>query len=111
MRIGGRVTVRVTDGPYRGAWVRVDRLTSDVVLSLVRSRFDAFDGAGDAAVVPLLALYRTFVEEARPQWVLEDPRGPLAVEPEAMLRLPMKLGLRLVELWIATFPEETPDGG
>jgi len=102
---GGRVPLAFEDGQYVGLQVEVEPLTAWAVyryaVGLVAAFFAADEPAAEFAA--LRAVYEQFVTEGQPTWDIVDHRGPVPATAAGMLRLPLPLGLRIVELWSETF--------
>lgn len=105
-----RVELPIPDGPMIevtkiGAWPIYRH-----ALALVAAFLDA-KGPGDE-LTTLQAAYAFFVREGQPTWAILDHRGPVPPTADAMLRLPVPLGLAMLEDWAATFiPKPTAVDG
>ena len=97
---GERVSVTLPDGPVIAFWPLLAWPIAFNASMLVAAYNDADSGA--AEVVALRNLYRTFVEEALPEWDIADHRGPILPTPEGMWRLPLSLALGLLSAWLDT---------
>jgi hypothetical protein len=102
---GGRVPLVFEDGPYAGLQVEVEPITAWAVyryaVGLVAGFFSATEPAAEFGA--LRATYEQFVTEAQPTWEIVDHRGPVPATTGGLLRLPLPLALRIVELWTETF--------
>lgn len=109
---GGRVTLAFEEGQYAGLSIEVEPIASWAIYRHALALVAAFFAATEARVenAALRAAYEHFVGEAQPTWSIVDHRGPIQPTTEGLLRLPLPLGLRLVELWSETFiPAEQPE--
>lgn len=99
-----RLTLTVDDGLA----VEVERVASWAIVQTAARLAASFASAKGAAELGALRdLYEFFVAEAQPTWDLMDHRGPIQPTAGGMLRLPIALGLALVEGWAGTL-EPTP---
>lgn len=106
-RIGERRALKFAD-PYEGVECEVDTLNAYPIYALVVAETQVVLEAEDVGrrLAGLRELYRTVEAQARPVWNLVE--GTLAIPATAvgMLRVPVPLMLRLVDLWTDTFDSE-----
>lgn len=101
---------------YRLPDERVDVFVDDIQIEVspLNSEVIALHGltlaekAGPDNLDALLKLYGLFVAEAQPTWAILDACGPILPTRGGMLRLPLAVGLGMVQGWLATLPVQQP---
>lgn len=111
MQLGERATTVIDEGEYAGAEAMVDQVIAYGLATLAGQRMLEYLNATDKGpeLDALRAMAELYAASARPAWNLEDPRGPISpTAGNILLRVPVPLFTSLYELWVATYPVETP---
>lgn len=101
-----RITLDL-DGPS----VEVERLHSWMVQFQVLALAGVYNRAQTsvAEYAALVPLFERFVYEAQPSWSISDHRGAIPCTAGGMARLPIRLGLAMIDRWLESLIVPKPD--
>lgn len=95
---GERIPLVIAEGPFAGLSAEVEALGVELTRLTAIQAVNAYVVAENADL--LEPVYALFVDEAQPTWALADHRGPIPATVEGMWRLPIRLALAFVDLWV-----------